>query len=103
MSSLNRCFGAALMACGLVCSANSQAIAEEGALHAAHDALFASFLPVNQLQNDPGTTALLKAARDGMWKQIGNVPEVQQLLMPFRIWEGSEERAGWRRYCRTLQ
>ena len=41
-------------------------------LHAAHDALFASFLPVEELPNDPATTGLLKAARDGIWQQAGS-------------------------------
>jgi choline dehydrogenase-like flavoprotein len=55
----------------------------ESSLHTVHNALFASFLPVDELPNDPHTTALLKAARDAIWQQAGNVPAVQQLLEPF--------------------
>jgi hypothetical protein len=53
------------------------------ALHAVHDALFASFLPVTDLPNDPKTEALLMAARDGIWKQAGSAAEFRQLLLPF--------------------
>ena len=55
----------------------------ETALHAVHDALFASFLPVNDLLNDPRTTQLLMAARDGIWRQAGSSVAFQQLLQPF--------------------
>jgi len=55
----------------------------ETALHDVHNALFASFLPVNDLPNDPGTTALLIASRDGIWKEAGSAPAVRQLLQPF--------------------
>ena len=55
----------------------------ELALHAAHDALFASFLPVNDLPNDPKTAELLAAARDGIWQQASGSAEFRQLLQPF--------------------
>ncbi len=48
-----------------------------------HNALFASFLPVDELPDDARTTALLKSARDAIWQQAGNMPQVQQLLAPF--------------------
>ena len=52
-------------------------------LHAAHNALFATFLPVDELPGEPQTVAHLKMARDAIWTQTGNVPAVQQLLGPF--------------------
>jgi len=55
----------------------------EAALYAVHDALFASFLPVNDLPNDSKTTQLLKAARDGIWQQAGSSAAFRQLLQPF--------------------
>ncbi len=55
----------------------------DSSLHAVHNALFASFLPVDELPDDPQTAALLRAVRDGMWKQGGKQPAVQQLLAPF--------------------
>jgi len=57
--------------------------ATEASLHAAHDALFARYLPVDELPNDPQTTALLKAARDGIWREAGNAPALVRLLAPF--------------------
>jgi choline dehydrogenase-like flavoprotein len=60
-----------------------QGHSDETALHSAHDALFASFLPVNDLPNDPTTTQLLMAARDGTWQGAKNSPAFQQLLRPF--------------------
>ncbi len=55
----------------------------EGGLHGVHDALFASFLPVHDLPNEPQTEALLAAARDGIWKQGGSAPAMRALLQPF--------------------
>ena len=52
------------------------------AFHAVHDALFASFLPVDELPNDAKTTALLTAARDGIWREAGSSPGLRQLLLP---------------------
>jgi hypothetical protein len=53
------------------------------ALHAVHNALFASFLPIDELPDDPSTTALLTTARDGIWQQASATPAMQQLLAPF--------------------
>ncbi len=55
----------------------------ETRLHAVHDALFASFLPVDDLPNDPRTTGLLIAARDAIWQQAGSLPAFRQLVQPF--------------------
>ena len=62
--------------------AMGQAVSQP-ALEQVHDALFATFLPVDELPNDPQSTKMLKDARDGIWQQAGGVPEVQRLLMPF--------------------
>jgi choline dehydrogenase-like flavoprotein len=55
----------------------------ETALQAVHNALFASFLPIDELPDDPHAEALLRTARDAIWQQTSNVPAVQQLLAPF--------------------
>jgi len=68
--------------------------ATETSLHAVHDALFASFLPVNDLPNDPRTTGLLIAARDGIWQQAGNSPAFRQLLQPFLDLRGFGDACG---------
>jgi choline dehydrogenase-like flavoprotein len=48
-----------------------------------HDALFASFLPVEEVKSDPKLSQLLKAADDGMWASAGQVPQFRQLIAPF--------------------
>ena len=68
--------------------------ASDNALHAVHDALFASFLPVTDLPNDTKTEGLLMAARDGIWKQAGSSAEFRQLLLPFVDLRGFGSRCG---------
>jgi len=48
-----------------------------------HEALFASFLPVEELGPDKQDKALLIAAREGMWQKLHDDPRVAQLLAPF--------------------
>ncbi|WP_419803681.1 GMC oxidoreductase [Terriglobus sp.] len=55
----------------------------DAGLHAVHDALFASFLPVHDLPNEPQTEALLASARDGIWKQGSAASAMRALLQPF--------------------
>ena len=89
MQSFRSCICAVAVALCFFSAARGQSQAKsdetplDSALHAAHNALFASFLPVEQLQDDPRTAAMLAAARDGIWQQISHVPPIQQLLMPF--------------------
>lgn len=64
-------------------SAQPAETALETSLHAVHNALFAEFLPVDELPDEPHTVALLKLARDAIWTQTRNVPAVEQLLEPF--------------------
>ena len=66
----------------------------ETALHAVHDALFASFLPVNDLPNDPKTARLLMAARDGIWSAAGQSDQFRQLLLPFADLRGFGNACG---------
>jgi len=48
-----------------------------------HEALFASFLPVEQLGPDQRDKTLLIIAREGMWQKLHGDPRVAQLLAPF--------------------
>ena len=66
----------------------------EASLHVVHDALFASFLPVDDLPNDPRTTGLLIAARDGIWQQAGSSPAFQRILQPFEDLRGFGNACG---------
>jgi choline dehydrogenase-like flavoprotein len=69
-------------------------ISMEASLHAVHDALFASFLPVDDLPNDPRTIGLLIAARDGIWQQTGSSPAFQRILQPFEDLRGFGNACG---------
>jgi choline dehydrogenase-like flavoprotein len=87
----------ALIGCIGACSGNQAKTPEaphESSLQTVHNALFASFLPIDELPNDPHTTALLKTARDAIWQQTGNVPGVQELLQPFADLRGFGSACG---------
>ncbi|MGC2660176.1 MAG: GMC oxidoreductase [Bryobacteraceae bacterium] len=48
-----------------------------------HDALMSSFLPVDELKNDPKISQLLTAAEDGIWASAGQNPQFRHLITPF--------------------
>jgi len=48
-----------------------------------HDALFATFLPVEEMKDDAQVSRLLQAADDGIWAGAGQSPQFRQLLAPF--------------------
>src|SRR5262249_16430233 len=48
-----------------------------------HNALFASFLPIEELSGDQETSSLLFAARDQMWSAAHKAPAFRELLQPF--------------------
>lgn len=52
-------------------------------LHAIHDALFASYLPIDDLKAEPRSAALLVQAREGIWASASRAPDFQHLLLPF--------------------
>src|SRR6202043_2752532 len=94
---------AAQLAAGIGCiglaahASSAQAASDKSAevlLHAVHDALFASFLPVNDLPNDPKTAKLLLAARDGIWQEAGRAEGFRQLLLPFSDLRGFGNACG---------
>jgi len=72
--------------------------ANDDALHAAHDALFASFLPIQELQQDPPALALFTAAGKGIWSTANQAPEFRQLLSPFTDLRGFGASCGIRSY-----
>ncbi|MBV9156249.1 MAG: GMC family oxidoreductase N-terminal domain-containing protein, partial [Acidobacteriaceae bacterium] len=73
-----------VIAClGSFVSATDQGSVNDESLHAVHNALFASFLPVDELPDDPHTALLLRSARDTIWQQAGHAPQMKQLLEPF--------------------
>ncbi len=48
-----------------------------------HDALFRTFLPVDELQADANLSPLFKAAGDGIWTGASASPQFRQLIAPF--------------------
>ena len=52
-------------------------------LHLAHNALFASFLPVEELATDSKISSLLFATRDQIWSAAHNAPAFRELVQPF--------------------
>ena len=48
-----------------------------------HDALFATFLPVEEMKGDAQVSQLLQAAGNGIWAAAGQSPQFRQILEPF--------------------
>jgi len=88
----------------IVCLANgprageSQLPTNEESLHAVHDALFSSFLPVEDLKPDPRTFALLTGARDIIWSEANHALDFRRLLLPFTDLRGFGALCGVKSY-----
>lgn len=52
-------------------------------LHSTYDALFASFIPLEQIEQTPQAGKLFLAARDGIWSAASGAPAFKQLITPF--------------------
>src|ERR1700677_2270859 len=76
----------------------SQLPTNEDPLHAVNDALFSSFLPVEDLKQDPRTFALLTSARDNMWSEANHAPGFRRLLSPFSDLRGLGTSCGIQAY-----
>jgi choline dehydrogenase-like flavoprotein len=68
-----------------------------------HDALFASFLPVEELKNDSNVSRLLNAAEEGMWASAGQAPQFRQLIAPFTNLGGFGSACGMDTFIHTTQ
>lgn len=53
------------------------------ALHAVHDALFASFIPIEETKNDPTVAPLFAPVRDKIWTAEAQVSWFQDIVRPF--------------------
>src|SRR5690242_3285050 len=74
-----RCLAIFLLA---ACASARTTTHEDGALHAVHNALFDSFIPVDQPEIDPGLKARFTSVRDGIWASASNSVEFRRLLLP---------------------
>ncbi|MBI3758387.1 MAG: GMC family oxidoreductase, partial [Deltaproteobacteria bacterium] len=52
-------------------------------LRAEHNALFAMFLPIDELQREPQLGPMFTAAREGIWSAANQAPAFRALLQPF--------------------
>jgi len=50
---------------------------------AVHDALFASYIPIEEVKDKPELIAMFTQARDRIWMDAGKAPAFQALLAPF--------------------
>jgi len=57
--------------------------ATQDALLPVHQALFSSFLPIEETKQDPRLSALFTGARDAIWSAANKAPAFRQLLSPF--------------------
>jgi choline dehydrogenase-like flavoprotein len=90
----------------IVCFAEGQKaeqsplFANEDSLHAVHEALFSSFLPIEELKQDSRTLALFTDIENNIWSAANHAPEFRQLLSPFADLRGFGAFCGIRSYVR---
>src|SRR5579863_7852770 len=70
-------------------------------LRATHDALYASFLPVEEFRQDPQLSRMFAAASDGLWSAAGQAPAFRELLKPFANLRGFGNTCGIADYLTT--
>jgi hypothetical protein len=90
----------------IVCSADGQKAEQsplppnEDSLHAIHEALFSSFLPIEELKQDSRTLALFTDVGNIIWSAANHAPKFRQLLSPFADLRGFGVSCGIRSYLR---
>lgn len=75
-------------------------LSDDEPLHAVHNALFASFLPIGELPHDPQTVALLTHARDALWSSRSGT--LDSILMPFADLRGFGAACGMQSFLAPL-
>ena len=70
-------------------------------LRATHDALYASFLPVEELRQAAQLAKMFAAASDGLWSAAGQAPAFRELLKPFANLRGFGAACGISDYLKT--
>jgi choline dehydrogenase-like flavoprotein len=77
--------GSVFVALGLLAAvAHTQADGiSQQTLHAAHEALFTSFIPLSQMPPGSDQARMFQSAEDAMWSAAGQSPAFQSLLRPF--------------------
>ena len=72
-----------MMLAALACGAWGQPGGPIDPFRKAHDALFATFLPVDEVKKDASLSKLFAAAGDGIWTGANRSPQFRQLIVPF--------------------
>jgi hypothetical protein len=72
-------------------------------LRSTHDALFASFLPVDEVRQDADLLRRFSAARDGIWYAASQAPQFRRLLIPFSDLHTFGTACGVSDYLRTTR
>ena len=73
----------AVLCIGCHQTSSPEAVAPADPLRATHDALFASFLPLEEFKGDPQLSKMFAAADDGLWTAASPAPAFRDLLKPF--------------------
>ena len=73
----------AVLCIGCHQTSSPEAVAPADPLRATHDALFASFLPLEEFKGDPQLSKIFAAADDGLWTAASPAPAFRDLLKPF--------------------
>jgi choline dehydrogenase-like flavoprotein len=68
---------------------------------AVHDALYASYIPLDDVKDDARLTAMFTQARDQIWMAAGTVPAFQALLAPFTDLRTFGEACGMAAFLKT--
>ena len=66
-----------------------------------HDALFASYIPIDEVKDRPDVSAMFSAAREQIWLAAGKAPAFQGLLAPFADLRSLGPACGMSEYIRT--
>ena len=74
-----RCLAILLLA---TCASAQTTAREDGALHAIHNALFDSFIPVDRPELDPELKVRFTSIRDALWASASTSVEFRRLLLP---------------------
>jgi hypothetical protein len=87
-----KCFcGVLVVFVGLCATARAQ---QDDPLRAVHDALFASFLPVDELRGDARDSALLASANESVWSAVNADPRVRAAVASFADLRGFHGACG---------
>jgi choline dehydrogenase-like flavoprotein len=102
MSRLRFLFALAAIACNGYGQSGAAASAPvPDALRATHNALFSSFLPVEEPKYDRQLSSLMSGAREGVWLSANQAKGFRDLLAPFADLRGFGEACGMSAYLQS--